>query len=348
VIRARIVKRYSNFTLNVELEAGPGVTVLFGASGGGKTLTLDCLAGFVTPDEGRILLDDEILFDAAARVNFSAQRRNCGYVFQDHALFPHMTVRHNLLFAAERHARLERHKRVQEMLERFRISEFAGTLPAALSGGQKQRCSIARALVAEPRFLLLDEPARGLDLSLRNELHELVRQIRAEFQIPILVVTHDLAECFALGNTVIVLSAGKILQSGTPGVVYRNPASAEVAQILGIANQFEAEILALDPGRNSSRLRILGREFAGAYLPGHLLGDQVRLCVPASQLTVARESGPNRVAARVAAVTELPDGVRVRFEPELTVEMSKEIFRTQDGQTDWWIEIPASSLHATV
>jgi len=347
VIHARIVKRYSSFELNVQLVAEPGVTVLFGASGAGKTLTLDCLAGFVAPNEGRILLDNKILFDAAAKVNFSPQRRNCGYVFQDHALFPHMTVRQNLLFAAERHSRLERHRRVQEMMDRFRIAEFAGSFPGGLSGGQKQRCSIARALVAEPRFLLLDEPARGLDLFLRNELYELVRQVRSDYRIPILVVTHDLAECFALGDTVIVMGAGKILQSGAPGAVYRNPASAGVALMLGIANQFEAEILALDPGRNTSRVRMMGREFAAAYLPGHLLGDQVRLCVPASQLKVVREAGQNCIGARVIRTTEMPDGLRVQFEPELTVEMSRQEFEAHGGQTDWWIEIPAPSLRVT-
>ncbi len=347
MIRAKIAKRYGSFELDVELVAAPGVTVLFGASGAGKTLTLDCLAGFTVPEQGRILLDDELLFDAASRVNLSPRRRNCGYVFQDHALFPHMTVLGNLLFAAERHARLERHRRAREMMDRFCIAEFADMHPHELSGGQKQRCSLARALVTEPRFLLLDEPARGLDLPLRNELYELVRQIRAEYRIPILLVTHDLEECFALADTMVVMGAGKILQSGAPSAVYGNPASPDVARMLGIANRFEAEILALDPGRDTSRVRMLGREFAAAYLPGHLLGDKVKLCVPASQLNVVRETGPNCVSARVAAVTELPDGVRVQFDPELTVEMSRETFDAHGGQPDWWIEIPASSLRAT-
>lgn len=347
MICAKFAKRYASFELELELIAEAGVTVLFGASGAGKTLTLDCLAGFVAPEQGRILLDDELLFDAAADVNLSPRRRNCGYVFQDHALFPHMTVRGNLLFAAERHARLERHRRVGEMMDRFRIAEFAGIYPHELSGGQKQRCSLARALVTEPRFLLLDEPARGLDLPLRNELYQLVRQIRSEYRIPILVVTHDLEECFALADTMVVMGAGKLLQSGAPSVVYRNPASFDVARMLGIANQFEAEILALDPGRDTSRVRMLGREFAAAYLPGYLLGDKVRLCVPASQLNVAREAGRNCVNARVAAVTELPSGVRVQFEPELIVEMSRETFDAHGSQLDWWIEIPASHLRAT-
>src|SRR5258708_17718344 len=124
------------FSLDVEFEAASGVTVLFGPSGSGKTLTLDSIAGFVRPDEGRILLEGEILFDANAAVHLAPQARNCGYVFQNYALFPHMTLRQNLEFAAERRPRLERHRRVNELLEKFRLSDAAGRRPHESSGGQ--------------------------------------------------------------------------------------------------------------------------------------------------------------------------------------------------------------------
>src|SRR6202163_2142978 len=179
MLQARIRKSFApkhdsaGFTLDLEFSAIAGVTVLFGPSGAGKTLVLDSVAGFVKPDGGRILLDDDILYDAAAGVNLPPQKRNCGYVFQNYALFPHMTLRENLAFAAERLPRLERHRRVNEMLDRFRVAEFAGRYPHEVSGGQKQRCSIARALVSAPRVLLLDEPARGLDAALRHDLYAL-------------------------------------------------------------------------------------------------------------------------------------------------------------------------------
>src|SRR6202008_794503 len=145
MIEARIARRFAagvesaGFTLSIELRAAAGVTVLFGASGSGKTLTLDCIAGFVTPDSGRILLDDEILFDADAKVSLRPQDRNCGYVFQNYALFPHMTLRENLAFAAERRPRLERHRRVNEMLEKFQLTQVSGRRPHEVSGGEKQR-----------------------------------------------------------------------------------------------------------------------------------------------------------------------------------------------------------------
>src|SRR3984893_14722912 len=185
MIQARIRKTFpalkdsSGFSLDVDFRAAAGITVLFGPSGAGKTMVLDSIAGFVRPDEGRILLDDAILFDGAARVHLSPQARNCGYVFQRYALFPHMTLRENLAFAAERRPRLERHRRVNEMIERFHWTEAAGRRPHELSGGQRQRCSIARALIGAPKLLLLDEPAQGLDALLRQDFYDALRQVRA-------------------------------------------------------------------------------------------------------------------------------------------------------------------------
>ena len=206
----------------MEFEAGDGVTVLFGASGAGKTLTLDSIAGFARPDAGRILLDDRILFDGEAGVSLRPQDRGCGYVFQNYALFPHMTLRENLAFAAERLPRLERHRRVNEMLDRFRVAEFAGRYPHEVSGGQKQRCSIARALIVQPRLLLLDEPARGLDAPLREDLYDLLRELRGDFRLPILLVTHDLEAAFAVGDEMLVYdsrphsAAGQAVGRGPP------------------------------------------------------------------------------------------------------------------------------------
>src|SRR6185295_15939559 len=256
----------------LEFEAAAGVTVLFGPSGSGKTLTLDLIAGFVRPDDGRILLDDDILFDRAAGVNLAPQGRNCGYVFQNYALFPHMTLRQNLEFAAERRPRLERHRRVAEMLDKFRLAESAGRRPHEVSGGQRQRCSIARALIGAPKLLLLDEPATGLDAPLRAEFYEALRQVRTEFQTPMLLVTHDLDECFELGDEMLVLDHGKIVQSGTPRQVLDQPANLDVARILGAFNVLEAEIKTLDPGRDTSRLQVGEFELEGPYFPGHLKG----------------------------------------------------------------------------
>ena len=354
MIQARIGKRFppqpdsAAFSLEIELQARAGVTALFGPSGAGKTLTLDAIAGFTRPDTGRILLDDQILFDAASRVNLRPQQRHCGYVFQNYALFPHMTLRQNLVFAAERQPRLERHRRVGEMLERFHLTDVSGRRPHEVSGGQKQRCSIARALIGSPRLLLLDEPARGLDAPLRAELYSLLHRIRSDFQIPILLVTHDLEECFELAEDMLILREGRIVQSGPPREILEQPANVEVARLVGISNLFQVEITALDPGRNTSLLRFQNHEIAGTYFPGRLLGDRVWLCVRAEELRAMRHNGsrpePNQVPAKLLRVSERPQSVRLEFSGDISVDMPRQEFERQKDNKDWVVEFPRDAL----
>jgi ABC-type sulfate/molybdate transport systems ATPase subunit len=355
MIHARIVKRFpqradsAGFSLDVEIKADAGVTVLFGPSGAGKTLALECIAGFVRPDAGRILLDDAILFDAAARVHLAPQRRNCGYVFQNYALFPHMTLRDNLLFASARLPRLERHRKVGEMLEQFRLTPAAGRRPHEVSGGQQQRCSIARALIGGPRLLLLDEPARGLDAPLRADLYAVIRQVRAEFNVPVLLVTHDLEECFELGDQMLVFREGRVAQAGPPRKVTEQPAGVEIARLLGIENVLPAEIVALDPGRNTSVLRLEYGDVAGPYFPGHLIGDRVHLCVRAEQLRAAPANDAsagreNQAPARLARVAEKPGGVRLEFHGGLVAEAARDDYERGKHNKEWLVEFPPHAL----
>jgi molybdate transport system ATP-binding protein len=353
MIRAAIVKRFApgpesaGFQLDIEFEARPGVTVLFGPSGSGKTLTLDAIAGFVAPDSGRILLDDRILFDAESGVNLPPRRRTCGYVFQNYALFPNMTLRENLAFAAHSLPRLERHRRIAEHVERFKLADMASRYPHELSGGQKQRVSIARALIAAPRLILLDEPARGLDPVLRADLYELIQSLRGTLSVPIVLVTHDLEECFALAERVLIYDAGRIVCRGAPLELLRNPGSAAVARLLGGFNLCDAEVLSLDPGRQTSRLLMLGEEIAGPYLPGCFKGDKVTVCVRAEELRVATHPGHNRIRATLLRTIGRPQWVRAEFEHGLIVDIPRELWRAleDDGKrTGWWIEIPPESL----
>lgn len=353
MIEAKLKKRFAArpdsapFSLDIEFQAAAGVTVLFGPSGAGKTLTLDAIAGFAKPDEGRILIDDVLLFDGAARVNLRPQDRRCSYVFQNYALFPHMTLRQNLEFAAENRPRLERHRRVNEMLERFRLTEVAGRKPHELSGGQKQRCSIARALIVGPRLLLLDEPARGLDAPLRRELYQVLTQVREEFATPMLVVTHDVDECFAVGDEMMVIHDGRLVQTGTPREVFAAPASLEVAKLLGIFTVVPVEIVALDPGRNTSKARFGDVDLLGPYYPGHLKGDRVWMCVPHAELRAQPLNGrvgANQVVTKIVRTTERPRGLLVEFAGDLHVEMTRDDFERQRHAEDWVVEFPSATL----
>ena len=353
MIKVVITKRYSpgpesaGFQLDVTFEAASGVTILYGPSGSGKTLTLDSIAGFVLPNSGRILLDDRILFDGASGVNLAPQRRSCGYVFQNHALFPNMTLRENLAFAGDGLARLERHRRIAEQLDRFKLTSVAGRYPHELSGGQKQRGSIARALMADPRIILMDEPARGMDAMLRADLHELIRELRSSLQVPILVVTHDAEETFALADRVLVYDAGKIIHSGSPAELLENPGTVRVARLMGGFNIFDADVIALDPGRQTSRLRLLGQEMDGPHLRGCFRGDKISVCIRPEELRLTDRPGDNRIRADLQRTVERAQSVRADFGKELVVDVPRDVwsgFAESGRRTGWWIEVPAASL----
>jgi molybdate transport system ATP-binding protein len=356
-IDALLVKRLpaiadsAAFELNTHLRTDAGITVLFGPSGAGKTLLLNCLAGFARPDEGRILVHDQLYFDASTGVNLRPQDRRCGYIFQDHALFPHMTVRENLRFAAssgrEKTGRLNRHRKIHDLLETFELTELAERKPAQLSGGQKQRAAIARILMNEPRMLLLDEPARGLDARLRESFHDLLRRTRAELSIPIVLVTHDLEECFALADEVCLMERGRFLQTGSRDQVFQRPATAEVARSLGVYNTIPAEIEALDPGRNQSRFRVVDSVLCGPYLPGHLIGDRGYLCVRISEIRVANGNpcGANEVVMRITGHELSTHGVRVHLEHGVSVTVSNsEFIDLRDSET-LRLHIPGEAVH---
>ncbi len=353
MLHARLRKTFpprpdsAGFSLDVDFKAAAGVTVFFGPSGAGKSLVLNSIAGFVRPEEGRILLDDEILFDGATGVHLPPQARHCGYVFQNYALFPHMTLRQNLEFAAERRPRLERHRRVNEMLERFRLGDAAGRRPHEVSGGQRQRCSIARALIGAPKLLLFDEPAQGLDAPLRAEFHEVLHQVRADFKTPTLLVTHDLEECFALGEEMVILRDGRIVQSGPPRKIVNHPANLEVARLLGTFNLLSGEIRALDPGRNTSKVQVGEFELAGPYFPGKLKGDRVTLCVRPEELKVFERigtPGTNQMPLELKRVIERPQWMRLEFSGGILVDIPRSEYEMHRDHQEWMIEFPANSL----
>jgi ABC-type sulfate/molybdate transport systems ATPase subunit len=233
------------------------------------------------------------------------------------------------------------------MLERFHLANVAGRKPHELSGGQKQRCSIARALIGGPAVLLLDEPGRGLDAPLREQLYAVLRQVRAEFATPVLLVTHSLEEAFELAAEMIVLDNGRIAQAGTPAGVCDQPASIEVARLLGIFNILPVEIRMLDPSRNASVLRYGESEIAGTYYPGHLIGDRVHVCITPRALRALPRNGrpaPNQVPLQLARAVESAGGVRLDFEGGVAAEIRRDEFDRLRHVREWVVEFPAASL----
>lgn len=209
----------SGFELDVSWEIGAELAVLFGPSGAGKSLSLRMIAGLAQPQGGRVMAGASILLDTARAVCLPPQRRSIGYVFQDLALFPHMTVLENVLYGGHGLAREERDARARDLICRFGLAALQGRRPGEISGGQKQRVAFARALLRRPAVLLLDEPFSALDTPLRRDMGELLREVQHELKLPTVLVTHDAAEAASLADTVILCDAGRVIQQGAPGEV---------------------------------------------------------------------------------------------------------------------------------
>ncbi len=225
-----LYKKVNGFILNVEWSIEDELAVLFGYSGVGKSLTLQMIAGLMKPDRGTIRLNERFLFDSRVGINVRPQDRAIGYVFQDLALFPHMTVQENILYGANGLEKRKRREKAGELIELFHLEGLSENRPAEISGGQAQRVALARALIRRPKLLLLDEPFSALDNPLRLELHRYLTVATRQYRIPVILVTHDLNEALKLGEKIIVYSQGRVIQAGTPLEVKDNPVIREAGR----------------------------------------------------------------------------------------------------------------------
>ena len=329
VLRAHIQKRFDpaagssreGSALDVAFEAPAGFTILFGASGAGKTTVLNCIAGMVRPDAGRIVADEAVLFDAQQRICLPVARRRVGYVFQDLALFPHLTVEQNIAYGLADLDRQEQKTRTDSVLSSFRIEPLRHRMPAQISGGERQRVALARALVTDPRVLLLDEPLAALDLPTKSLIIDDLRAWNLLRRVPILYVTHTRDEVFALGERVVVLDRGRILAQGTPHEVMTTPHYETVAQLAGFENIFDAEVEAVHEDRGTMTCKVTSgrkviskamtgeetttdpppRENSALVLETPLVrtagGSRVRIAIRAGDVLLAT-SEPNEISAR--------------------------------------------------
>jgi molybdate transport system ATP-binding protein len=254
-LEVRVVRRLPGFTLDVAWTAGDGVAVLFGPSGAGKTLTLQCLAGLLRPDAGRIVVDGRVLFDSTTAVDVRPQARRVGYVFQGYALFPHLSVADNVGFGLRDRPRAERAARTAEVLDRLGLADFAGRPPRELSGGQRQRVALGRALATDPALLLLDEPLSALDAPLRRALRDELGAILRDWRTAAVVVTHDFTEAYRLADRIVVYDAGRVVQSAPRSELLWQPASESVARIVGIRNVLRGTVVKATPDRIQLRWR---------------------------------------------------------------------------------------------
>ncbi len=237
-----IYKELGAFPLDVKLEAGDGITTLLGASGCGKSMTLKCIAGIEKPDRGYIELNGRVLFDSEKKINLSPQERHVGYLFQNYALFPNMTVRKNILCGMRRvPGGREKEERLDEMIRMFRLEGMENRFPSQLSGGQQQRAALARILVSEPDLLMLDEPFSALDAHLRDSLKIEVRDLLRAYGKPVLMVTHSRDEAYNMSGKLGIMHDGKLLSVKPVKEVFADPGCVQAAVITGCKNIAKAE-----------------------------------------------------------------------------------------------------------
>ncbi|MGI8696093.1 MAG: ABC transporter ATP-binding protein [Mycobacteriales bacterium] len=234
MLRVETATRLGSFELRVDLDVPAGDCVaLAGPSGAGKSTLLRIIAGLVTPDRGHVACNDEVWLDTTQGVDVAPERRRCGYLFQDYALFAHLRVWQNVAYALRGRPRSQRRMRAHELLERFGIGQLAGARPGALSGGERQRGALARALARQPSALLLDEPLSALDTRNRARAGRELTSILRGIDVPTVLVTHDFSEAALLGDGVAIIDGGRIVQQGSASELAAIPATAFVADFTG-------------------------------------------------------------------------------------------------------------------
>ena len=303
----------AHFTLEVDVEMQKRVTAVFGPSGAGKTSLLDLIAGLRRAQSAFIQLDNRVLTDTAKKISVPAHQRGIGYVPQDLALFPHLSVRRNLLYGRKSGGANDPLFTFDHVIEVLEIQPLISRGVTELSGGEKQRVALARALLSSPRLLLLDEPLASLDAPLKARIIPYLTRIRDEFRIPMLCVTHDRLEALALADDIVVLVNGQVLQTGPVLDVFNRPASADVAKLVGVETLQPGTVTNASGGLATVSI---GNAMLTALAPATASRD-VFVCIRGEEVVLQRDvaaasSVRNRLPARIVALR--PEGALVRVE----------------------------------
>lgn len=238
-LKIDIKKSLPSFELNINFEHSKGILGILGASGFGKSMTLKSIAGLITPDTGSIILDDEILFDSSKKINLKPQKRSAGYLFQNYALFPNMTVYENIEAGLFKLPKDEKKKITEYYIEKLNLRGLENHYPSELSGGQQQRTALARAIAPKPKILLLDEPFSALDVHLKSKLEKDLIPILKEYEGLVIMVSHDISESYRICDEIIVYDEGSALPKRNKEDLFNNPTNLIEAQITGCQNIFK-------------------------------------------------------------------------------------------------------------
>jgi molybdate transport system ATP-binding protein len=329
----------------------PRVTVLLGASGSGKSTVLRCLAGLERPQRGHVRFGDQVWCDAERGVHVAPDRRNLGVLFQDYALFPHLTVERNVAFGARGLSRPEVARRLGELVEAFQLQGLDSRYPGELSGGQQQRVALARAVFRKPGLLLLDEPLSALDRATGDEMREELGALIRALGIPAYVVSHDRADALALADETVLLDDGRIIQRGPTQEVFDAPASPAAARLVGVDTILLGRISSVDNGL--ATVTVGGKEVRVAAPAA--AGHEAALCVRAEDVTIALHDTSDVSAVnrwRAVVRSETPEGPFVRVSLDCGFRLAAIVTRDawqrlglQSGDAAWAI-VKATTIRA--
>lgn len=288
-LRFDLKKTIAGFDIDVALSLEEELMVLFGPSGAGKSLLLKLIAGIIKPDKGAVTIRGEKVFDSGAAIDLPMRGRRIGFVFQDYALFPHMTVGENIAYGLPEKKKALAAEPVRRLIDLMRLAGLERRYPHEISGGQRQRAALARTLAAEPGILLLDEPFSALDYQVREKLRADLLRIHEVYPVTTILVTHDLEEAFMLGGRIAVINHGRIEQVGPREEVFYRPVTRNVARFIGFKNIFDGVVAGIDAEgliiHNSDMGRVRAHAPSGG---GVAVGGRVTFCIRPEDIVVVR------------------------------------------------------------
>ncbi|MGM9594539.1 MAG: sulfate/molybdate ABC transporter ATP-binding protein [Candidatus Onthomonas sp.] len=317
-LELNLEKQLAGFPLQLSLTGDSRRMGILGSSGCGKSMTLKMLAGVVSSDRGRIQVDGRVLYDSEKRISLPPRERRVGYLFQNYALFPAMTVAQNIA-AGLRCPKRERQAQVDGLIRRFRLEGLENRRPGQISGGQQQRTALARMMAAQPETILLDEPFSALDLALREAVQTELLEFLSDYPGQVIMVSHSLEELYRFCDFLAVMERGRLLTAGDRDQVFRNPGSVPVARLVGCEN--------ILPARRVDEHHLLLTDWDVTLTTAWPVPeDAAALGIRAQALTPASEPGENRIPVLLRSRTETPFRCRSQAAPP----------RNPEGQPLWW------------
>jgi len=334
MLEVKVKKSLRGFNLDVDFSVDQEILAILGPSGAGKTMTLQCIAGLMKPDEGYIRLNDTILLDTSRKIDIPARRRSVGFVFQNYALFPHMTVADNIAYGIHHLQKEEQRQRVSALLEIMRMRDLGHRYPGQLSAGQQQRVALARAIAPEPQVLLLDEPFSALDSQVKERLELELINLQEFYKGNILFVTHNLAEGYKLASRIAVYESGRVVQCDTREHVIESPSSRIVARLTGVRNMMRGVITSVGDRSIQVKVPELGGILrVSTSADGLGINQEVTVGIRPEYVRLIDEPRENTYRCRADRVIEGVSLVECFFHADTS---------TSDGH---WIEVSYHKTH---